>query len=59
MRFGPDESSVDQSDFTETFQLLQTDGEEFSRLRLRDDPSRGWRQEAFAISAIRKGAYYR
>lgn len=38
MRLGPDESSIDQSDFVQTPQLPQTDSQELSAFELSQDP---------------------
>lgn len=51
MRFCPDEPGVDQTDFIQSFELLQADREEFSRFGLGDGPCGGWREEAIAVAA--------
>lgn len=44
MRFGPDESSIDQSNLAQSLQLPQTDGEQFPRFHVANDPL-SWRSE--------------
>ncbi len=51
VRLGPDETSVDEPHLVETFELLETDGEELSRLETRGNPRVGWIQVALAVSA--------
>ena len=42
VRFGPDEGGVDNADFVQTTQFAKTEGEEFTRFGLGDEPLVGW-----------------
>jgi hypothetical protein len=42
VRLGPDEGGVDNADFVQTTQLAKTEGEEFTRFGLGDEPLVGW-----------------
>lgn len=51
MGLGPDEVRLGEADLVEAFELLETEREKFLGLWLGDHPTRGRRQEAFAIPA--------
>jgi hypothetical protein len=54
MRFCPDKASVDETDFVETAEFLETQCEEFSTFRLRIDPSVGGLQKSLPLEWIQQ-----
>ena len=57
VRFGPDEGGVDDADFVQTTQFAKTEGQEFTRFGLSDEPLVGRRQPTIAISALVEGSF--
>ncbi len=56
MGLGPDEVGLGEADPVEALELFETQRKEFLRLGLRDHPTAGWGQEAFAVPAERDGS---
>jgi hypothetical protein len=57
MGFCPDERGVDDADLCQTAQLAKTQGQEFARFGLSDEPLVGRRQPTLTISALVKSAF--